>query len=294
MRRIRILAALALLCVPSLASANGPFSQIIVFGGPLEDMGNFTSVNGDFPPPFFGNRFSDGPLAIEILAEQLGLPLKPSLHLVGPVQGNNFAAVDGLASGTRPQDLNGQIDAYLDSVDGQADPKALYYQIIGGNEVIAATFEPDDAKARELIREAIDAKEQALYRLAAAGARTFLVSNFIDVGITPQVRAAGLAERGSEMSGYHNRLMDRALDRVDHKLRVKLIRHDWASFVNNFVASAKRFGFTNRTESCLAVLAEGRCDFQKFLFFNELFPTSHVHEVWGWALVIEVMKAAGR
>src|SRR5882762_4426521 len=90
-----------------------PYSAMWVFGGPLEDIGNYASVFGNLPPPFFQNRFSDGPLAVELLAGQLGFELKPSLHRVGPVKGNDFASADALANGPDPKDLQGQINAYF-------------------------------------------------------------------------------------------------------------------------------------------------------------------------------------
>jgi phospholipase/lecithinase/hemolysin len=280
---------LALAVVAGSASAE-PFSQIWVFGGPLEDTGNFASVFGDLPAPFFHNRFSNGPLAVEILAAQLGLTLKPSLHRIGPAQGNNFSSADGLASGPDSKDLHGQIDAYFAMTGNKADPKALYYMIIGGNEVIAATFEPNDAKSVQIVKGAVDAKERAIHRLVAAGAKTMLVPNFIDISITPQIRAAGLARRGNKVSALHNRLMARMLDRVERQLDFHLIRDDFHVFANDVLDSADILRFTNTTDSCLAALATGTCDFDHFIFFNDLFPTHRVHDLWGWTLVSDVIR----
>lgn len=275
-------------------TAEQPFSDMVVFAGPLEDTGNFASVFGDLPAPFFENRFSDGPLAVEFLAAQLGLELKPSLHRVGPVQGNNFSSVDALAAGDEPQDLAGQLDAYLASNGGVADPDALYYIIIGGNEVIEATFEPDDKTAKEIVAGAIDAKEVAIRRLVQAGAKTILMGNFIDVAITPQIRLAGLSERGTKMSAFHNRLLEKMLDRVERKLDFELIRHDFYRFANDTLRNAAIFGFTNTTDSCLDLLATGQCDLERFIFFNDLFPTASVHEIWGHDLIATVLHSLGR
>jgi phospholipase/lecithinase/hemolysin len=290
------MAMLVALCVvlamagDAAATGNGPFSQLVVFGGPLEDIGNLASVVGDLPPPFFHNRFCNGPLAVETLARHLGSPLTPSLHRVGPARGNDFSSVDGTASGPNPQDLHGQIDAYFAMTDGHADPRALYYIIIGGLEVIAAAETPDDDAARAIIRGAVDAKERAIERLHAKGARTFLVPNFVEIGFSPQLRQAGLSERGDQMSQFHNRLMDRMLDRVDRRPGIRIIKHDWAHWVKEISNGAARLRFTNTTDSCLAKLPTGECDFDHFLFFNELFPTARVHELWGAALVQEVAK----
>jgi len=295
MKRLLTILSLAILMLGgNLASARppeAPFSQIWVFGGPLEDTGNFASVIGDLPPPFYQNRFCDGPLAVEILAEQLGLTLKPSLHRVGPVQGNNFSSVDGLASGAGPQDLHGQIDAYFGTTGNRADANALYYVIIGGNEVVGAARERDNAKAFALVNAAVRAKERAIYRLVAAGATTLLVPNFIDISITPQIRALGLAARGHQMSLLHNRLMEQMLDRVERRLDFLLIRDDFREFADETLQAAGFLRFTNITDSCLEKLPLGECDFSRFVFFNDLFPTHRAHQLWGWRLVGEVVKS---
>jgi len=284
--------ALAML---SNVAAAAPFSQLWVFGGPLEDMGNYASVFGDLPEPFYQNRFSNGPLAIETLAAQLGFTMTPSLHRVGPAQGNNFSSADGLASGTEPQDLHGQIDAYFAMTGDRADSRALYYLIIGGNEVIRATFETDDAAARALIKAAVDAKERAIKRLADKGAKTFLVANFVEIGFAPLIREAGLSARGDQMAQLHNAMMERMLDSLERRRNnIQLIRHDWAGWVKDVVKSADRLRFTNTTESCLAKLPLGQCDFDHFIFFNETFPSGRVHQLWGYTLVDEVVRSRDR
>src|SRR4029453_12923135 len=55
-----------------------PFSRIIVFGDSLSDTGNFYHLTGGFPPaPYANGRFSNGPLWIEYLADDLGMKLLP-------------------------------------------------------------------------------------------------------------------------------------------------------------------------------------------------------------------------
>ena len=286
---IRLLVGLgALLTISFHASAEGPFSNIIVFGGPLEDMGNFSSVHGPLPAPFVGNRFTNGTLAVEILAQRLGLTLKPSMHRVGPVKGNNFASADGEAFGDRPQDLGGQMNAYFATTGNRCDPQAFYYLIIGGNDVIKGT--KDRANAEKIITAAVQAKEAAIRRLVNAGAKTILVANFINLGITPQIRLAGLSQAGTEVSELHNKLMEEMLDKVEKDANVVLIRDDFGGLANEIYKAAPMLGFTNTTDSCMSLLPDGKCDPDHFLFINDLFPTRKFHEMWGNQLILEVLK----
>ncbi|MHC5725840.1 MAG: SGNH/GDSL hydrolase family protein, partial [Nostoc sp.] len=65
--------------LPTKASA-ASFDQLYVFGDSLSDTGNIYNATGKtYPqsPPYFDGRFSDGPIWIDYLGDQLGL--KPTL-----------------------------------------------------------------------------------------------------------------------------------------------------------------------------------------------------------------------
>ena len=75
--------------------AAAPFSSLYVFGDSLSEMGNvFAATHHLIPsdPPYFRGRFSKGPVWVEHLAEQLGLPLIANGGDPTVIQGNNFAA----------------------------------------------------------------------------------------------------------------------------------------------------------------------------------------------------------
>lgn len=287
----KLIALVFLFCAAGSASAR-PYSAMWVFGGPLEDVGNYASVYGDLPPPFFQNRFSDGPLAIEILAGQLGFTLTPSLHRVGPAKGNDFASADALAAGPEPKDLQGQINAYFSLSNNTADSKALYYMIIGGNEVIAATYEPNDEISHAILKSAVASKKLAVERLVQAGAKHLFIDNFFNLGRTPQLMAAGLSERATKMAQIHNRLMWRMLDQAERQMDFNLIRFDVYQFGEKVIAAADRLRITNTTQPCIALLASGQCNFQQFIFFTDLSVTSRVGEMWGFALTDAITKNA--
>ena len=269
-----------------------PYSAMWVFGGPLEDIGNYASVFGNLPPPFFQNRFSDGPLAVELLAGQLGFELKPSLHRVGPVKGNDFASADALANGPDPKDLQGQINAYFSVSHNRADPNAFYYMIIGGNEVIAATYETDDAKSLQILEGAVASKKLAIHRLVGAGAKTMFIDNFFNLGRTPQLRGAGLSARATKMSQIHNEMMKVMLAQAQRDLDFNLIFFDVYQFGEDAIAAADRLRITDTTDSCLALIPSGKCDFNHFIFFTDITVTSRLGELWGFQLTNAVTQNA--
>lgn len=274
----------------SISATAEPFSQLIIFSGSLSDTGNIASIQGDFPSPFFMNRSTNGPAAVDILASRLGLSAEPSLHLIGMDAGTNYAVLGALASNNRSIDLPAQIEAYLAPRGNVADPDALFFVFIGGNDVITAAIEPDDQVADRIIRDAISGIRHAIRRLVNAGAKTLFVPNFIDLGIAPVARDTGLADRATEQSKKFNRTLERMLDRVERKLGLKIIRFDFFKFGEDVLASADKLGFTNTTDSCLALLDSEECDFDSFVFFNELFPSAKVHELLGTALTFALIE----
>lgn len=287
---VRQYIVIALLLIPAGVSAD-PFSQLIAFSGSLSDTGNFASVNGGvLPPPYFRNRISNGPVAIDILAAKFGLSAEPSLHLLGLQAGTNYATLHANAAGNLPIDLPAQIEAYLGPRGNIADPNALYFVFIGANDIIAAAIEPDERRAAAILREGITAIEDAIRRLVVAGAKTIYSPNNIDLGIAPIARDSGIADRVTEKTKIFNRLFDKLLDRLERELDIEIFRFDLFKFGQLLLASGDKLRFTNTTESCLALFDAGKCDFDRFSFFNELLPTARIHDLFGNALAISLLE----
>ncbi len=178
------------LCVALLLTAshaNAQFSQLYSFGDSLTDTGNLASVRGPFPPPFFMNRVSNGPVAVETLAALLGLEANASLHLMGPAQGTNYAVAGARARGSEAIDLTTQVGAFLQNHGNTAPPDALYMLMIGGNDARDAR-DADDMAAQEIITQATAAIATNIETLATAGALRFLVVNVPDLGAIPETR----------------------------------------------------------------------------------------------------------
>ena len=122
-----------------------------------------------------------------------------------------------------------------------------------------------------------------------AGA-TFVVPDFIDIGVTPIVRQVGQSAHAKQVSDAYNRKFAAMLDRVEREEPFDLVRWRFGDFVQDLIVHSEEFGFTNSTESCVAVQAAGRCDFDKFIFFNEQYPSAKVHELMGNAMAIAVLQ----
>ena len=201
--------AATLASVPAQA---GPFSSMFVFGDSLSDTGNlFVATSGAQPPagqPYFNGRFSNGPLWVETLAADLGLPGTATAYLQG---GNNFAFAGArTGTGNNPPGVLAQVAGIW---NGVGDPTALYVVVGGGNNMRDArtafqTASALDQAGREAAAEAaVNDLISSLGYLAFHGAKHVLVSNLPNLGLTPEAGLLGLQYASTDVSNRFDALM---------------------------------------------------------------------------------------
>lgn len=198
---------LAMAGTPALAvdQAGSPFSAVYVFGDSLSDDGNLLDATeyafgptGGLPQraDYWEGRFSNGKVAVEVLAERLGRPLV------------NFA-FGGATSGMGPiyrtgentffdTGLQAQLALHDTALRGAADPNGLYVVWAGANDLRTVLERLDEPGMTPLqLFSLLTSTVQTTYtNLASAvgglyqdGARNFLLPLLPDLGITPEGRA---------------------------------------------------------------------------------------------------------
>lgn len=149
--------------------------ELLVFGDSLSDVGNFYIMNKKVDPkePYYEGRFSNGPLWIEVFAEEMRLPpVKPSL-----AGGLNYAyggARTGDGEREGKPDIGAQINEYLKKTGGKVKRNQLVVICGGSNDFL---------KGNPI--QTIPNMIESIERLAKAGGKTFLVSNFPPLGCLP-------------------------------------------------------------------------------------------------------------
>lgn len=158
-----------------LKSRGVAFSEILVFGDSLSDVGNVYIFSGKTNPkaPYFEGRFSDGPLWIEVFAERMGLVVpKPSL-----AGGTNYAyggARTGDGNRDGKPDIGMQINQFLEKSGGRIAKNQLLVVSGGCNDFLRGN-------PMQTVPNLVD----HITELAKAGGKTFLVSNFPPLGRLP-------------------------------------------------------------------------------------------------------------
>lgn len=258
-----------------------PFSQLVVFGDSLSDVGNIAAASLDvFPGPYyFNDRFSNGPVWMESLSTGLGLG--PTVR--STAGGNNFAYGGAKTSGTGGfnglfiRDIDEQVDQFL--ATRTADPNALFLVYAGSNDLIGGQAN---------ISIPINNLAEDIGRLVTAGARNLLVPNLPLLGHTPRFNGTPttLATYNSRSESF-NAALDMLLDGVQtSNPALAVYRLDVAALFSAALADPAVFGLTNVTHSAAPGLEPGDSAYNtsqivpnphQYMFWDDVHPTSTVH-----------------
>ena len=310
----------AVLAVAAGGAQAAPFSADVVFGDSLSDRGNLAdALKHNFPsPPFFNDSFTNGPVAVQVMANLLGLQANASLfptagkdiYGLGLPGGTNFAVAGATAGNSFGQGVPGlnlatQLGAFLTGTGGTSPASALYTVFIGGNDVRTAA-KKGDAK---YITDGITAETAALQTLIASGAKNLLVVNVPDVGLIPeftQNSPAGQAAAATSFSQSYNAQLApvvAGLASANPTDNIKLF--DLYSFNTTTVANAASLGITNTKDACYTsyggltntapLVINPACgaidpttnqaaNIGTFLYWDQIHPTAKIQAAFGQAL----------
>jgi len=253
----RVLALFLFAAYASLAAH--AYDAIVVFGDSYNDVGNIHIIAGnlgvDYPPaPYYDGRFSNGPIWVEHVASSWSLPMLPSLvpggtdYAVGGAELLQAVTLDGAL--TIPS-IEDQVAYYLATHGGHADPKALYIIEGGGNDIIGLT-DLSEANAVKLGGNIASGLVGIVATLEAAGAKSFLVPDLLDVGQLPVTLVEpAFSLFADEASAAANAGLNLQLAAYPRTGGVTIFRIPvFHTFLD--VAKAKaHFGFTNVTTPCV-------------------------------------------
>ena len=165
--RMLILPAV-LLALLFTATKGRSFTALYVFGDSLSDTGR-NPPTGTNASNYFNGRFCNGPLWVEYLSTNLGLPYNPA---------NNFAV-----SGSTTSGLLSQIAGLPASSNLQS---GLFTVVSGGNDFLQnAGLGVNNAAWSNVVSNAVLNISNAVSVLFTNGAREILVGNLANVGQTP-------------------------------------------------------------------------------------------------------------
>lgn len=326
-------AALATTTLAAIPAGAAPFTANYVFGDSLSDRGNLAEAIGhNFPsPPFVHDSFTDGPTAVQVLAQHLGLTADPSLYptnfvdanKLGLVSGTNYAVAGGTAGnrvvgtqiveGVPGGNLPTQIGAYLTLSGGHASTSALYTVFIGGNDVRTAAHTGDAT----FVTEGVQTELAGIQALESAGATNLLVVNVPDVGRIPEF-TQGYPSQASTATAdtvaYNQALASGLSALMSPSITLKLF--DFYTLDNTLLGATNPLGFTNLTDPCYLNTGAGissapaplqinpacgaidpatgqAANIDRFAFWDAIHPTAPIQAALGDALYATVVPEPG-
>jgi thermolabile hemolysin len=266
------------------AAYGGPYSKLYVFGDSLSDIGNISSATfGSDPGQYYwNNRFSNGPVWVEDLDTGLGLPPLVRSTLSG---GTDFAYGGAQTSGTGGldgifiKDVDEQINQLLPKSTTKIDSNALYVMFAGANDLI---------NGQTNVNIPVNNLSQDLTRLAAAGAKNFLVANLPPLGYTPRFNGSLTTfNTYNTLTTQFNTALDVMLGNLQAgNAALTIHRLDVESLFSQAIANPAAFGLTNVSNSAAPGLEPGDSSYNtsqivpnpdQYLFWDDLHPTQTVH-----------------
>ncbi len=309
-RRAGIAAAAAMMIWGTAVEAAG-YDAEYVFGDSLSDRGNLAEVlfHQNLPnPPSYHSSFTNGDVSAQVLAQTFGANANPSLwvtnfqdpyNLFGGasfVPGTNYAVAGATAAlhatgGPTGINLPQQVAAFSFYTSGVADPNALYYINIGGNDVRNAVLQGTGAAA---VAAGVATEVAAIAALASEGARNFLVVNVGDVGAIPEFAQQNPSDAASAtlFSQLYDAELAAGLAGLAGLLPTGtlLSAFDLYSYSAQLLAHAADYGFTNTTDPCftntpLSAATTPACgvngaNIDEFIYWDDIHPTARVQALF--------------
>ena len=299
MKRALSVCVLLVLLIPA-AALGGPITALYVFGDSLSDQGNAYATTGGFPPAPYAQRASNGPVAVEVLASRLGVPLASSQSggtnyayvgaLTGPtlipgtsIVTDNFSAVAYGQTSLFGTGILSQVASFAGS-GSLFDPSGALFVVWGGpNDFFV---DPSAATAAS----AVGNLATAITQLYATGARRFLVPNMPDLSLTPYGLSLTAPERAGLQAltiGFNTGLAG-ALGSLAFLPGSDIIAFDTFALLAAMSGNPAAYGLTNAADACitgnLAIGGTVCSDPSGYLFWDSVHPTTAAHAVLGNAL----------
>jgi phospholipase/lecithinase/hemolysin len=258
-----------------------PFSHVVAYGDSLSDTKNLFGAAGQPGPPAYSpGRASNGPLAVELLSANFGVPLE-NYAWAGATTGvgNQLDRLDNKSPGGTPTSfgpfgLPGMTTSFATTSGSLAPfvPSALFIVWGGPNDFLSPS--PLDDTSVKIANRAVDNIVGIVEGLQVLGAKHILVPGMPDLGLTPFGQANGAAGL-SAISAYFNA-------NLRNSLPAGVRFYDTSALLHQVVNDPATYGFTNVTGQCIDPSAANPtpcANPNQYLFWDDFHTTTRAHEI---------------
>ena len=295
--RSRIRLALAAVAFAAASSAQA-YSQIVAFGDSLSDNGNLHALmeqfNVDTPAaPYFEGRFSNGPVAVEVMARQLGLSLDDRAY-GGATTGTGNKTATPILDATG---MTSQVNQYLGEKSNSLDAQALYFVWGGGNDVfkLLDSATPITTESVSLVLAQARANYEGIIRsLDAGGAQHFFLPTLPDLGASGLGYAGGAQLQNAlhQISVGFNQGLAHTANKLEAELGLDITLFDvYPSFLaatQQIVGAGGSASLPCWTGNYAGTDGTLCTDPDKHVLFDKVHPTAYVHNFLGQQMAAAV------
>ncbi len=256
-----------------LAGCSGErITHVYAFGDDHSDKGNCSE-----------GRLSNGPLAVEVLAERLNVDLIDYAWCIAFSGYEHLDNVDPLDDTT----LLGQVDKFKSELNGKkADPEALYFIEIG----MVDFFETRDSGAAE---EVVTNIVTAVTRLAGLGAKHFMVGNSFNLSKFPGFQTS--TNQAEMFQSKMNAALPGEMDKLAQEMGLEIEIFDITATEERIRSNPEQYGFTQLVTPCtnwgLEMYPSEICaNPDEYYYWGHYYLTGHVHQILGEAMAEQLKK----
>ena len=237
----------------SLSAFADPYSAIFVYGDSLSDNGNLYGVSGIPPAPYYNGRFSNGPVAVEQLAAQLGAPLH-DFAWGGATTGIGNSGDGGSQTSLGAFGLPGMLSELAAYPVPPALVSTSLFIVWGG---------ANDFEAGGSVANAITDINVIVASLLGSGATHILVPGLPDLGLTPEFYGDATATAFSQQFNQG----------LQSTLPAGVVYSDLYGLLNSVTQNPAAYGLTDVTTPCFngtSVCSNP----DQHLFWDDIHPTT--------------------
>lgn len=282
MKHIALAAALLAAPIPASASMLGPFSDLLVFGDSLSDVGRaFSELDPDLLPPaglYPEGQFTDGATWASLLGA--GDPLV-----------NNFAfgGAKATTDGDPARDFTAQrLDFVAELAAGLTlGPRPVTAVFFGGNDVRGAF---SASKTQAVISQALFDIIAGTEDLVGLGLTDVLVFGLPNLGRIPEVLAGGptAALAATQASLAFNAALQTGVGGLAFQTGANIRYFDTFGTFESILATAAASGI-DVVIPCLSLFpACGPTTAGGYAFYDPIHPTSGIHAAFAQAVAAEL------
>lgn len=296
---VRTCFRLALTAVALAAATSAQaYTQIVAFGDSLSDNGNLFDLMAQYnvatpASPYFEGRFSNGQVAVEVMAQQLGLSLDDRAY-GGATTGTGNKTATPILDATG---MTSQVNKYLSEKSNAVDAEALYFVWGGGNDVfkLLDSATPITTESVSLVLVQARANYEGMIRsLDDAGAQHFFLPTLPDLGASGLGIAGGATLQGAlhQISVAFNQGLAFTANKLEAELGLDITLFD---VYPSFLAVTQQIVDAGGTpiQPCWTGNYSGTggtlcADPDQHVLFDKVHPTAYVHSYLGQQMAAAV------